>query len=114
MIGLVAGRWLTRFLVTKTDAGQKVAWKATSLATGFAVALLVRTVLQKGWTAATGREPPTNPADPSTDLADALLWSTAVGAGVGAARMANRRALAEVFESATGDLPPGLRGDDDA
>lgn len=102
-------RLLGGVALTQSDSVQKATWKVTSLLTGVAVAVTARALLTKAWTAATGAEPPSNPADPSTDVTDALLWSTAVGAGVGVARMANRRALAGAFEAVTDERPPHLR-----
>lgn len=105
-------RLLGAAVLAQSDTVQRATWKVTSLLTGIAVAVTARSLLTRAWTTATGDEPPTNPADPTTDLADALLWSAAVGAGVGVARMANRRALAAAFEAVADERPPHLRADD--
>ncbi len=82
-----------------------------ALATGSAVlgAMAARKMLTSGWEAAAHAEPPTNPADPTTDLREALLWSAATGAVVGVARMVAKRAAAGAWTQATGELPGQLQ-----
>ncbi|RNL80441.1 DUF4235 domain-containing protein [Nocardioides marmorisolisilvae] len=78
-------------------------------------ALLAATVAKKGlnatWKAATGKEPPANPADPDVDIAEALLWATVSGTLVAVARMLASRRAADYYARSTGKLPPGLGAD---
>jgi hypothetical protein len=75
------------------------------------VALLAATVARKGlnatWKAATGKEPPANPADPDIDIAEALLWAAVSGTLVAVARMLATRRAANYYARSTGKLPPG-------
>ncbi|MFL6023112.1 MAG: DUF4235 domain-containing protein [Marmoricola sp.] len=75
-------------------------------------ALLAATVAKKGlnatWRAATGKEPPANPADPQVDLGEALLWATVSGTLVAIARMLATRRAANYYARSTGKLPPGV------
>jgi hypothetical protein len=74
-------------------------------------ALLAATVAKKGlnatWKAATGKEPPANPADPDVDIAEALLWAAFSGTLVAVARMLATRRAANYYARSTGKLPPG-------
>lgn len=86
-------------------------WSVFSLV----AALLAATVAKKGldafWKAATGKEPPANPADPQVDMAEALAWAAASGTLVAVARMLATRRAANYYARSTGHLPPGVAGD---
>lgn len=64
---------------------------------GWVGAFIATTVAQKGlsafWRSATGRKPPSNPADPSVDLTEAVTWVAGSAAVAALAKMlATRRA----------------------
>ena len=60
------------------------------------------------WKAATGKNPPANPADPDVDVGEAVAWAAVSGALIGLARMAAARRAAGYYAKSTGHLPPGL------
>ena|SRR5689334_1351574 len=89
------------------EADSSKVWGVFSLV----AALLAATVAKKGlnatWKAATGKEPPANPADPDIDIAEALLWATVSGTLVAVVRMLATRRAAGYYAKSTGKLPPG-------
>ena|ERR1700678_3137825 len=59
---------------------------------------LVRKTLNAAWTRATGKVPPTDPADPTVSITEAVTWAVVAGITVEvtklfAARATTRRAL---------------------
>jgi hypothetical protein len=81
------------------------AWKLLANGAAIAAAVVARKALTSGWEAATGTEPPENPADPSTDWREALAWGLLTGAVIGVARMLASREAARVAQRMTGSLP---------
>jgi hypothetical protein len=61
------------------------------LATAIAM-FLARKAVTMGWTRTTGKVPPTDPADPSVSLLEALSWAVIAGITVEAARLFATRA----------------------
>ncbi len=92
--------------------GSKV-WTLFSLVSVLGAAALAKKVLHGSWKAATGKNPPANPADPDVDVAEAVAWAAVSGALIGLARMAAARRAAGYYQKSTGHLPPGLRAGDD-
>jgi hypothetical protein len=92
-------------------SGSKV-WTVMSLGAALGAAAVARKGLDKGWQAATGKQPPENPADPDVDVWEAVLWATVTGAFVAVARMFAQRRAAGYYAKSTGHLPPGLQKDD--
>ena len=92
-------------------ASSKV-WTVFSLGSALAGAAVARKALDKGWTIATGRKPPENPADPDVDVREAVMWAVATGALVSLAKMTAQRRAAGYYTKSTGHLPPDLRKDD--
>jgi hypothetical protein len=86
-------------------------WAVFSLVAALLAAAVARKGLNASWKAATGKEPPANPADPDVDLAEALLWATVSGTLVAVARMLAARRAADYYARSTGRLPPGVGGD---
>jgi len=86
-------------------------WAVFSLVAALLAATVARKGLNATWKAATGKEPPANPADPDVDLAEALLWAAVSGTLVAVARMLATRRAADYYARSTGKLPPGVRGD---
>jgi hypothetical protein len=86
-------------------------WSIFSLAAALLGATVARKSLTKAWQSATGKNPPSNPADPDVDLWEALLWATVSGTAVQIARMLATRRAANYYAKSTGHLPPGLGKD---
>lgn len=84
-------------------------WKALSTLAAVGAAAAARNAASAVWRNRTGHEPPTNPADPDTDWAEAIGWTLVTGALVGVARLVARRGAAMVWEKIEGDLPPELQ-----
>ena len=61
------------------------------LATAIAM-YLARRAVTMAWTRTTGKVPPTDPADPSVSLLEALSWAAIAGITVEAARLLATRA----------------------
>ncbi|MEQ6902041.1 DUF4235 domain-containing protein [Nocardioides sp. YIM 152588] len=95
------------------DDSSKV-WSALSLFAGLGAAAVARKALRGGWKAATGKEPPSNPADPDVDLWEAVAWAAASGTLIALAKMAATRRAATYYLKSTGELPPPLRKDEPA
>lgn len=109
---LQLGRDLDRLTVeARAQMGltmEKIAWKTAAAGAGVLAGLAVRKLLAVGWRAARHEEPPTNPADPGTGWGEALLWTVAMAAGMGAAKLVAVRGAAAGWQKATGTPPPGL------
>jgi hypothetical protein len=90
--------------------GSKV-WSVFSLVAVLAAAAVTKKVLNTSWTAATGKTPPANPADPDVDVREAVTWAVVSGALIGLARMAAARRAAGYYVKSTGHLPPDLQKD---
>lgn len=89
-------------------------WKVVSTASGLAVGLVVRRLLNWTWAklSPSDHEPPLDPTDQRIGWPEALVWAAAAGAGVGVARLVSERLAATGWEMATGESPPGV-GDDE-
>jgi uncharacterized protein DUF4235 len=87
-------------------------WTVFSLASAVGAAALARKALTTGWRAATGKNPPANPADPDVDMREAVAWAILSGTLVAVARMLATRRAASYYEKSTGHLPPDLRKDE--
>lgn len=87
-------------------------WSVFSLAAALLGATVARKSLTKAWQAATGKNPPANPADPDVDFWEAVLWAAVSGTAVQLARMLASRRAANYYTKSTGHLPPGLGKDD--
>jgi hypothetical protein len=86
-------------------------WSILSLVAALLGATIARKTLTSSWRAATGKNPPANPADPDVDLWEAVLWAAASGTAVQLARMLATRKAANYYAKSTGHLPPGLGKD---
>ncbi|PVG83707.1 hypothetical protein DDE18_05135 [Nocardioides gansuensis] len=87
-------------------------WSVFSLAAALAGAAVAKKGLNTTWRAATGKNPPANPADPDVDLWEAVAWAAFSGTAVGLARMLATRRAATYYAKSTGHLPPPLQKDD--
>jgi hypothetical protein len=95
----------------KSKDSSKV-WSIFSLVAALLGATVARKSLTKAWQTATGKNPPANPADPDVDIWEAVLWAAVSGTAVQLARMLATRKAANYYAKSTGQLPPGLRKDD--
>lgn len=86
-------------------------FSAFSLVAALGAAAVVKKGLNGSWRAATGKNPPANPADPDVDLKEALLWAAVSGTLIAVARMLATRGAAEYYAKSTGHLPPQLEKD---
>lgn len=82
-------------------------WGAFSVLAALVAATVARKGLNASWKAATGKEPPSNPADPDVDITEALLWAAVSGTLVAVVRMLATRRAAGYYAKSTGKLPPG-------
>lgn len=87
-------------------------YSAFSLAAALGAAALTKKGLNSSWRAATGKNPPANPADPDVSLAEAVMWAALSGTVIGVARMLAARRTAHYYARSTGHLPPQLQKDD--
>jgi hypothetical protein len=92
-------------------SGSKV-WTVFSLGAALGAAAMAKKGLNTSWRAATGKNPPANPADPDVDLWEAVAWAAVSGTLIGIARMLATRKAAHYYEKSTGHLPPELQKDD--
>ncbi len=90
----------------KAPESSKV-WSLFSVVATLLAAVVARKGLNAFWRAATGKEPPDNPADPDIELREAVAWAIASGAIVAIARMLASRRAARYYTRSTGHLPPG-------
>jgi hypothetical protein len=86
-------------------------WTIFSLAAALGSAAVARKTLDKSWKVATGKNPPENPADPDTQIWEAVAWAVVTGAAVALARMLAQRRAASYYAKSTGHLPPDLQRD---
>ena len=86
-------------------------WSVMSLVAALAAAAIAKKGLNTSWRAATGKNPPANPADPDVDIWEAVVWATVSGTAIGVARMLAGRRAANYYARSTGHLPPELQSD---
>ena len=91
-------------------SGSKI-WTAFSLAAALGAAAVSKKVLNQSWRAATGKNPPANPADPDVEIWEAVAWAAVSGTAIALARMLATRKAANYYARSTGHLPPGLDRD---
>ena len=89
-------------------------WTVFSLLSALVAAAAARKALNTSWKAATGKNPPENPADPDVDLKEAVAWAIVSGTAIGVARMLAQRKAASYYAKSTGHLPPGVQAGDTA
>jgi hypothetical protein len=89
----------------KAPESSKV-WNVFSLVAALGAATVAKKLLNTVWKAATGKEPPANPADPQVAIVEALAWATLSGTLVAIARMLAGRRAAGYYAKSTGHLPP--------
>jgi hypothetical protein len=87
------------------------AWSIMSLGAAVGSAAVAKKTLNTGWTKATGKTPPANPADPDVNVWEAVAWAAASGTFVNIMKMLATRRAANYYLKSTGNLPPELRAD---
>jgi hypothetical protein len=95
------------------DSNSKV-YSVFSLVAAVGAAAIAKKALNTSWRAATGKNPPANPADPDVSLSEAVMWATLSGTLIGVARMLATRRAAHYYARSTGHLPGQLQKDDQA
>lgn len=98
-------------MASKNTSNSKF-YSAFSLVAALGAAALAKKGLNTTWRAATGKNPPANPADPDVGLAEAVMWAALSGTLIGVARMLAARRAATYYAKSTGHLPPQLQKDD--
>ena len=93
------------------EGGSKI-WTVFSLVSALAAAAIAKKGLNTSWRAATGKNPPENPADPDVDVWEAVLWAAVSGTLVALARMFAQRKAAGYYLKSKGELPPQLQKGD--
>jgi len=91
-------------------SGSKV-WSVFSLGAALGAAAVAKKTLNTSWKAATGKNPPANPADPDVDVWEAVSWALVSGMAVGLARMLAQRRATSYYVRSTGHLPGQLAKD---
>ena len=86
-------------------------WTTFSIAAALGAAAVAKKAVDGGWRAATGKNPPVNPADPDVDLWEAVAWAAVSGTLIALAKMFAQRRAASYYARSTGHLPPGLQKD---
>jgi hypothetical protein len=86
-------------------------WTVVSLTAALGAAAIAKKAIDGTWRAATGKKPPSNPADPDVDLWEAVSWAMVSGTVVALARMLAQRRAADYYQRSTGHLPGQLRAD---
>jgi thiazole synthase ThiGH ThiG subunit len=93
------------------DPGSSKIWTAFSVMSALVAAALAKKALDTGWKAATGKNPPVNPADPDVAMGEAVAWAVVSGTFVALARMLAQRRAANYYTRSAGHLPPQLEKD---
>ena len=76
---------------------RKHRWLLLTGGAAMAASFVTRTLLKKGWNAATGDDPPMNPADMRTSWSEAVVWTLAASVVAGLSQLAARRATSEAL-----------------
>jgi len=93
-----------------SSGGSKL-WTVFSLVSALAAATVAKKAIDTGWRAATGKNPPQNPADPDVQMGEAVAWAVVSGTFVALARMLAQRRAADYYRRSAGRLPPQLEKD---
>ncbi|MGH8894939.1 MAG: DUF4235 domain-containing protein [Actinomycetes bacterium] len=89
-------------------AKPSMGWRILGGLSAVAAGIAARRLMVKAWQAATGGNPPANPAAPGTAWREAVPYALASGAAMGLARMLATRKAAGYYQRSTGHLPPGM------
>jgi hypothetical protein len=89
-------------------ADRRLLWKAVGSLSGVAAGSATRALLRAAWRRTRGGDPPTNPASPTTQWSEALIWAMASGVALAVTRLVAQRGAAEAWKATTGSYPAGL------
>lgn len=89
-------------------ANTSMGWRLLGGLSAVLAGIAARKVMTKTWQVASGRNPPSNPAAPSTSWREAVPYAVVSGAAIGLARMLATRKAAGYYRRSTGHLPPGM------
>lgn len=90
------------------DFDEDKAWNLVASGAAIAMAMAIKPVLERLWTALFGKTPPGNPASAETTWREAVTWSLASGAAIGVARLVAQRAAAAMWYRRRGAYPGRL------
>jgi subtilisin family serine protease len=88
-------------------SGSKV-WSVFGLVSTVGAGIAARKALTAVWKMSTGKEPPSNPEHPDTEMGEALAWAVFSGIVVALARLLAQRKAAAYYRKSTGRLPGNL------
>jgi hypothetical protein len=88
--------------------GGSMSWRLLGGLSAVLAAFAARKLLIQSWQTTTGKQPPANPASPSTTWPEAVGWAMLSGAAIGLARLVATRKAATYYRRSTGHLPPGM------
>jgi uncharacterized protein DUF4235 len=75
---------------------------AVAIVATLGVTAVVKKIIDRVWKLGSGgKQPPTDPADPETEIREAVLWAVVSGAAISVARMFLARRLARNERRAT-------------
>lgn len=77
---------------------KKQRWILVSGLAASGAALATQSLLKRGWHAATGDDPPLNPASSRTAWSEAIVWTVAASVAAGLSRLAARRTAATFLD----------------
>lgn len=83
-------------------------WWLVSTGAALLAASLMKSALERGWHATTGRRPPQNPAAPSVGWREAVGWAVAAGIAVSLTELLAERGAAAGWRRMTGRYPRSL------
>lgn len=86
-------------------------WKVLAVGAGLAGSKLAKAATDGTWKAATGKQTPSNPADPDVEWKEALAFAIVSGAIMGLARMLTQRQAAQAYVKTTGKVPSAIQAD---
>lgn len=87
---------------------EKSMWKLVTMGTAVLAGVMVRRLLVMSWRRTKHADPPSDPFQPGSSMAEAMSWAAATGVGVGIARVMAARGTARGWEKAMGAPPPGV------
>lgn len=91
-----------------SESSEEMGWRVVGGLSAVLAGLAARKLLAALWTRVTGKNPPVNPASPSTTWPEAVGWAALSGLAMGVARLIATRRAAAAWAKRVGKLPPGL------
>jgi Protein of unknown function (DUF4235) len=93
--------------VPQQDSG-KVGYKILATLGAAASTIIARKAVKATWKTATGKEPPSNPAQSDVTWGEAVTWAILSAAAVAVAKVMAQRRVAATWQRASGVSPPGF------